>query len=676
MKTAPGCGQEGNSFTTAGLAVRSYKGGLRYDAYGIGHPWYYFLGGIPHPVEALKAREVSLANSKLKPAQVKGAIAAIRANLRREVERYRELMAMGVSGRQAMCWERNAGERKLGWCGSMSLLVAHITYAKGELRLLAKRNGYKVPPFDEEISETPRVKTRKNDKQTTMIAKADSISKNRDKKRASIQKAIAAAQKKRAGAGEVPTPASSPHNGADYDRDEEQEQEPLRVEVRELPVKQLRRSPFNREIARNAKFLELVESVRTHGIIQPLVVRTIPKRAAVNWEIVAGERRWLAAQECGLDTVPCRIKEMTDREALEIQAVENLDREDLNPMDEARKYQQLLDLPGYTMADLQAATGKGKSAVYARLKLLSLVPDAMNAVEDGRLPASHAELIGSIEVPELQRELLKEILDCDSFAEGDTKGLMSFRRAREAASRKTKEMENLQTWRETRESFLEKGFQVLSDEESENVLTGRQVIYSCREYVSAEGWCRDIEDESDVWKEVIAKYPDAKWPDPVLAKAYDQSPVTLYPTDAIIEAAKAAGVKFRDPDEKSEENEREDAERKAKYDQRLTIFERVTSELIASPINRMLRLMIFREADMLSHSELGICDDETSREEFEKMVLKADGKQLQKWLTKIALDGFAPKEWGGEWPSAPLASVCDPSWLEEAKPIQTSGKKK
>jgi ParB family transcriptional regulator, chromosome partitioning protein len=133
---------------------------------------------------------------------------------------------------------------------------------------------------------------------------------------------------------------------------------------------------------------ELTASIREKGILQPILVRPRGKR----FEIVAGERRWRAAQRAGLETVPVVIRELTDRETLEIALIENLQREDLGALEEARAYNQLLEL-GTTQDEVAKAVGKARSTVTNSLRLLQLTKDAQLALEDGSISAGHARAI-------------------------------------------------------------------------------------------------------------------------------------------------------------------------------------------------------------------------------------------------------------------------------------------
>jgi ParB family chromosome partitioning protein len=139
---------------------------------------------------------------------------------------------------------------------------------------------------------------------------------------------------------------------------------------------------------------ELAESIRSQGIIQPLVVRV---RAGGGFELVAGERRWRAAQRAGLHQVPAVVREVAESQAFEMALVENLQREDLNPIEEAEGYQRLVAEFGYTQESLSARVGKDRSTVANALRLLKLPPAVRAMVIEGRLNMGHARALLGLE---------------------------------------------------------------------------------------------------------------------------------------------------------------------------------------------------------------------------------------------------------------------------------------
>ncbi len=155
----------------------------------------------------------------------------------------------------------------------------------------------------------------------------------------------------------------------------------------------------------------LVDSVREKGILQPILVRRLPNEPNA-YEIVAGERRWRAAQVAQLHEVPVTIRDLADREALEIALVENIQRENLNAMEEAEGYRRLLEEFQHTQEDLAKAVGKSRSHVANMMRLLSL-PNAVRAmVEAGDLSAGHARaLIGVDNAEAIARDVVKQGLN-------------------------------------------------------------------------------------------------------------------------------------------------------------------------------------------------------------------------------------------------------------------------
>jgi ParB family chromosome partitioning protein len=159
--------------------------------------------------------------------------------------------------------------------------------------------------------------------------------------------------------------------------------------INSLPIKQLEPNPKQpRSNFDEAALEELTASIREKGVLQPLLVRPRGKR----FEIVAGERRWRAAMRAGLEEVPVVVRELTDRETLEIALIENLQREDLGALEEARAYNQLLEL-GTTQDEVAKAVGKARSTITNALRLLQLTKDAQLALEDGSISAGHARAI-------------------------------------------------------------------------------------------------------------------------------------------------------------------------------------------------------------------------------------------------------------------------------------------
>lgn len=169
---------------------------------------------------------------------------------------------------------------------------------------------------------------------------------------------------------------------------------------RRLPIEFVVRNPNNprREFAEE-ELADLAASIREHGIIQPVVVRPQAGHADM-FEIIAGERRWRAAQRAGLVDIPVIIRDVDDKIALELAIIENVQRADLNPIEEAAGYQRLLDEYAYTQADLGDVIGKSRSHVANTLRLLKLPDPVREQVRTGALSAGHARALITASDPE------------------------------------------------------------------------------------------------------------------------------------------------------------------------------------------------------------------------------------------------------------------------------------
>ena len=168
-------------------------------------------------------------------------------------------------------------------------------------------------------------------------------------------------------------------------------------ELRTLPIQQIQPGKYQPRRHWNDEALdELAASIRAQGLIQPVVVRAIGKN---QYELIAGERRWRAAQRAGLTEIPVIIRDVNDRTALELAIVENVQRTDLNAVEEALGYQQLIDDHGYTQADLGNVIGKSRSHVANTLRLLKLPEVIRDMLVDGALSAGHARTLVTAEDP-------------------------------------------------------------------------------------------------------------------------------------------------------------------------------------------------------------------------------------------------------------------------------------
>ncbi|MEJ8574950.1 ParB/RepB/Spo0J family partition protein [Microbaculum marinum] len=169
---------------------------------------------------------------------------------------------------------------------------------------------------------------------------------------------------------------------------------------RRLPIEFLRANPRNpRKSFADEDLGDLAASIREKGIMQPILVRPTPEDAT-RFEIIAGERRWRAAQRAGLHEVPVVVLAVDDREALEIAIIENVQRSDLNPLEEAEGYQRLIEEFSYSQAQLADVIGKSRSHVANTIRLLKLPETVRAYVTDGKLSAGHARTLVTHEDPE------------------------------------------------------------------------------------------------------------------------------------------------------------------------------------------------------------------------------------------------------------------------------------
>ena len=162
-------------------------------------------------------------------------------------------------------------------------------------------------------------------------------------------------------------------------------------ELRLLPLGKLEpRQAQPRSVFDDEALQELAESVKRYGVIQPVTAR---KLSSGYYQIIAGERRWRAARLAGLEEIPVRVIEADDRRTAELALVENLQREDLNPIEEARGYQALIGDYGLTQEEAALSVGRSRPAVANALRLLTLDPDTLALVEEGKLSAGHARAL-------------------------------------------------------------------------------------------------------------------------------------------------------------------------------------------------------------------------------------------------------------------------------------------
>jgi ParB family chromosome partitioning protein len=151
----------------------------------------------------------------------------------------------------------------------------------------------------------------------------------------------------------------------------------------------------------------LADSIRSHGIVQPLLVR----RQGEGYELIAGERRWRAAKLAGLAKVPVVVKDVADKDLLEIALIENIQRENLNAIEEAQAYRRLIETVGLTQEELATRVGRDRSYITNYLRLLKLPDDLQKLVVEGRLSTGHARTILGLSHVDLQRKVARQVID-------------------------------------------------------------------------------------------------------------------------------------------------------------------------------------------------------------------------------------------------------------------------
>ena len=181
----------------------------------------------------------------------------------------------------------------------------------------------------------------------------------------------------------------------------EGESEEQSQNVKMVMLSDLEPSPFQpRRVFDEEAINDLVESIRTKGVLQPLIVR-VKDGAENKYEIVGGERRWRASQLAGLTEIPVLIKQFTDKEALEVALIENLQRQDLNALEEAEGYRRLMDEFSNTQEELAKAVGKSRSHVANTMRLLGLPEKVKKYLETGKLTSGHARALLTAKEPEV-----------------------------------------------------------------------------------------------------------------------------------------------------------------------------------------------------------------------------------------------------------------------------------
>ncbi len=164
-----------------------------------------------------------------------------------------------------------------------------------------------------------------------------------------------------------------------------------------------------RTVFDDAKLEELAKSISANGVVQPVLLR----RKGERFELIAGERRWRAAQRAGLTRIPAVVQNVSDDKVLEIALIENIQREDLNPIEEARAYRKLIETLGLTQETVAERVGRDRSYVTNYLRLLKLPEDIQDLLQSGRISTGHARTLLGAELPDTQRRIARKVIEQD-----------------------------------------------------------------------------------------------------------------------------------------------------------------------------------------------------------------------------------------------------------------------
>ena len=183
---------------------------------------------------------------------------------------------------------------------------------------------------------------------------------------------------------------------------------PEKEELKHIPIDVLTRGKYQpRTHMDSAALDELAASIKAQGVVQPIVVRPL---AAGGYEIIAGERRWRAAQRAGLETIPAVVRQIPDEAAIAIALIENIQREDLNPVEEANALQRLIDEFGMTHQRVAEAVGRSRAAVTNLLRLLALNDDVRKMLEEGKMDMGHARALLSLPASQ-QSQVAQQVVE-------------------------------------------------------------------------------------------------------------------------------------------------------------------------------------------------------------------------------------------------------------------------
>jgi ParB family transcriptional regulator, chromosome partitioning protein len=181
--------------------------------------------------------------------------------------------------------------------------------------------------------------------------------------------------------------------------------------AREIAISEIDRNPYQTRLrVDEAALNELAASIRATGVVQPILVRPVTKDGETRYQLIAGERRWLASQRAGKQTVPAVIKRVSNEQAMEMTIVENLQREDLNPMEQAKAFDRLSREFGLTQEQMALRTGKDRASIANFLRLLKLPTDVQVEIDGGNLTFGHAKVLMALEAAEAISKAAKHVI--------------------------------------------------------------------------------------------------------------------------------------------------------------------------------------------------------------------------------------------------------------------------
>jgi ParB/RepB/Spo0J family partition protein len=349
---------------------------------------------------------------------------------------------------------------------------------------------------------------------------------------------------------------------------------------------------------------ELTASIRDIGVVQPIVVRRLPEgEGGVHFEIVAGERRWRAAQDAGLAEIPAVVRTLSDQDVLQIQLVENLQREGLDELTEAEGYEELMKT-GFTVDEIATKLVKSRQYVYQRLKLLALCSEGRKAFRDGTLSAAIALMVARIPVESLQKEALKEVTrkgwdgDLPSLREAQSIILNRFMLRLSEAPFSTADAELVPQagacrtcpkrtgnqpelfgdvkradtctdptcfatkkaahQAKRREEALAQGRPVLDGEAAAKIM--RRGVYDLKGYVHLDSECY-ADEKRRTYRKILGKQCP---PGSLILDETRGTYIEIAPTDEVHALLKSKGIKTSHEQLKSQDESRKDAEKKAR----------------------------------------------------------------------------------------------------------------